>query len=240
MNFRPYSPFSFSNLPPVTKNVIIINFLLFFFTILLQRAQGINLYDYLSLHHHLSINFKPHQIVTYIFMHANLGHIISNMLGVLIFGQMLEIYLGSKRFLIFYLVCGLGCVIPQYIITHIEMMNLLEYKNTLFASGELDATTKAQVIEQVYFQINNSKLLGASGALFGILGGATYIYGNMEMGLMFLPIRIKLKYLTTIYMLSELFAGVSGIKDGIAHYAHIGGLIVGLIFIMFFKHKSYN
>src|SRR4051812_32497145 len=111
MNFNnQYRPNAFGSLPVVTKNIIIINVILFIAKLLMAQ-RGINLDDYLGLHYYLASNFKPHQFITYIFMHADLSHIFFNMFGVYIFGQVLEQVWGPKRYLIFYLLTGLGAAL---------------------------------------------------------------------------------------------------------------------------------
>src|SRR3954471_14470856 len=119
-----YRPGAFGHLPVVTKNIIIINVILYL-TKLALATRGINLDDYLGLHNHLSPNFKPHQFVTYIFMHGSFTHILFNMLGVYIFGQVLEQVWGPKRYLTFYILTGLGAALVQYVIMHYEVLDLL-------------------------------------------------------------------------------------------------------------------
>lgn len=203
-----YTP-GFGQLPLVTKNLLIINFLLFFFTFVLQKTSGIELNNYLSLHYHTSPDFKPHQWITYIFMHGNLGHLLSNSIGLFMLGPLLELTWGSKRFLIFYIVCGYGAAVPEYIIEHFNVMNHGGY---------------------------GIVILGASGALYGMMGAAAFLFGNMEVGLFFIPIRLPLKYMITAYIVLEIIGGIRG-GDGVGHYAHMGGLIVGLATVLTLYRK---
>src|SRR6185436_4649954 len=125
MNFdNQYRPGGFGHLPVVTKNIIIINVILFLATEAL-KTQGIDLIEHLGLHYHLASSFKPHQFITYIFMHGSLSHIAFNILGVYIFGQVLEQVWGPKRYLIFYILTGLGAALAQYVIMHFEISDVL-------------------------------------------------------------------------------------------------------------------
>lgn len=237
MNFdNRYGSGLFGNIPLVTKNLLIINFIMFFLTKLLITVRGIDLNDYLSLHHHLASSFKPHQWITYIFMHADLRHLLSNSIGLFIFGRLLEMTWGPKRFLIFYIVCGYGAAIPEYIIHNVEVMKMIDAKNEIFQSSQYSTSDKSMMMDIVYSQINNFVILGASGSLYGLLGAAAFLFGNMEMGFFFIPVRIKLKYLVSGYIILEIIGGL-GAGDGVAHFAHMGGLIVGMATVLTLYRK---
>lgn len=231
-----YRPGGFGSIPMVTKNLLIINVIMFVLTKLMISVKGIDLNDYLSLHHHLSDNFKPHQWITYVFMHANIMHLLSNAIGLYIFGNLLEMTWGPKRFLIFYIVCGYGAAVPEYIIHHFEVLKMIEAKNDVFNSTLYDGGDKAFVIEQLHYALNNFVILGASGALYGMLGASAYLFGNMEMGFFFIPVRIKLKYLVSIYIVLEIYGGLKA-GDGVAHFAHMGGLIIGMATVLTLYRK---
>jgi membrane associated rhomboid family serine protease len=224
----------------VTKNLLLINIIVYFFTYILKQTQGIDLNDYFSLHDHLSSNFKPHQWITYIFMHADGRHLFGNMLGILVFGNLLENHWGPKRFLVFYMICGLGAAIPQYIINHIQLLKVIEAKDLDIMNPDLSPSIKQVIMDHFYNRLTKSITLGASGALYGIMGGAFAIFGNMPFSLFLIPIQIRLKYLITIYMFGEIIGGLSAGK-GIAHFAHIGGLIVGMVMVLIWERnrKSY-
>jgi membrane associated rhomboid family serine protease len=235
MNFR--SPYGF-HLPVVTKNLLIINILMYFLTFVFKQMQYTDLNDYFSLHHHLAEKFKPYQWLTHMFMHANARHLFSNMFGLLIFGKMLEDYWGQKRFVIFYVFCGLAATIPQYIINHREVMELIDLKNGYMASDVLTKAQKAGMLEGYYSAMDNFYVLGASGALYGILGGVFYIFGNMPMSMFFIPVSIPLKYIVTLYMILEITGGLRKSPfDNVAHFAHIGGLIAGMVMVLIWERK---
>jgi membrane associated rhomboid family serine protease len=236
--YNEYRPGGFGYLPVVTKNIILINVVLFLATVVLDRAQGIDLNDYLALHHHLAPDFKPHQFITYIFMHGNLSHIFFNMFGVFIFGQVLEQVWGPKRYLIFYLLTGLGAAVVQYLIIDYEVRHQLLVYNSFIDSPLTSALDKAELIEQKFMYINSKVVLGASGSLFGLLGGFGMLFPNRHIYLYFF-IPVKAKWLVTGYALLELFSGLRNDPiDNVAHFAHIGGLVVGLIIVYFWRRRS--
>lgn len=236
--YNEYRPGGFGYLPVVTKNIILINVILFLGTYALLSVKGINLNDYLSLHHHLAPNFKPHQFITYIFMHGSFTHIFFNMFGVFIFGQVLEQVWGPKRYLIFYLLTGLGAAVVQYIIMDYEVKHELAAFNSFIDSPLTPLAQKVELIEQKFYYLNQKVVLGASGSLFGLLGGFGALFPNRYIYLyFFLP--IKAKWLVTGYALMELFSGLRNDPiDNVAHFAHIGGLIVGLAIVFFWRKRS--
>mgnify|MGYP006200583327 CR=1 FL=1 len=237
-HYSEYRPGGFGYLPVVTKNIILINVVLFLGTIVLRQTQGIDLNNYLALHHHLAPNFKPYQFVTYIFMHGSFQHILFNMFGVFIFGQVLEQVWGPKRYLIFYLLTGLGAAVVQYIIMHMEVQMVLTELNSYIESPVSSSDDKAYAIEQKFRYLNMKKILGASGSLFGLLGGFGMLFPNRYIYLYFM-FPVKAKWLVIGYALIELFSGLRNDPiDNVAHFAHIGGLVVGVIIIMVWRRKS--
>ena len=235
MNFNSqYRPGGFGHLPLVTKNIIIINAVLFLLKIVLE-GRGINLDDYLGLHYYLASNFKPHQFVTYIFMHGSFTHILFNMLGVYIFGQVLEQVWGPKRYLIFYMVTGLGAALAQYIIMHFEISDVLRAVNDEIASPNLGALEKADLINQKFEYLNRHVIVGASGALFGLLGAFGMLFPNQKLYLYFL-FPIKAKWLVIAYGSFEIISGIQNDpNDPVAHFAHIGGLLVGVVLVLIWR-----
>lgn len=235
MNFNSqYRPGGFGHLPLVTKNIIIINAVLFLLKIVLG-GRGINLDDYLGLHYYLASNFKPHQFVTYIFMHGSFTHILFNMLGVYIFGQVLEQVWGPKRYLIFYMVTGLGAALAQYIIMHFEISDVLRAVNDEIASASLSALEKADLINQKFEYLNRHVIVGASGALFGLLGAFGMLFPNQKLYLYFL-FPIKAKWLVIAYGSFEIISGIQNDpNDPVAHFAHIGGLLVGVVLVLIWR-----
>lgn len=234
-----YRPNSFGNLPVVTKNIIIINVLLYVATLLLKQAKNIDLTDYLGLHYYLAPEFKPHQFITYIFMHDsnNFSHILFNMFGVYIFGQVLENVWGAKRYLIFYIATGLGAAIAQYIIMHFELKDTLANINLEIDKFKGDASYVSQLIDYKAMLLKNSVIVGASGSLFGLLGAFGLLFPNTLLYLYFF-IPIKAKWLVIGYGAFELFSGLSNKQgDNVAHFAHLGGLAVGIILVLIWRRN---
>ncbi|MBN1463601.1 MAG: rhomboid family intramembrane serine protease [Paludibacteraceae bacterium] len=192
------------NLPPVTKNLLLINILLWFATFTLQ--QKIDLYGYLGMFNWQSELFKPVQIITYLFMHGDFWHLFFNMFGLFMFGKVIEGVLGSKRFIIFYMVCGIAAAFVQQLSWTIEPPQI--------------AVT-----------------VGASGAVFGLLGAFVFFFPNEPLYFMFLPVPIKAKIMIPILVVVELFFGVANFRfDNIAHYAHLGGLLAGLLILLYWRN----
>ena len=236
MNFNnnQYRPSGFGYLPVVTKNIIIIN-VIFFIATQLLASRGISLVDFFGLHYHLASEFKPHQFITYIFMHGNLGHIFFNMFGVFIFGQVLEQVWGPKRYLIFYLLTGLGAALVQYLIMHFQVEKILTGYNEEINREIFDIGRKSRLINEKFELINAQVVVGASGSLFGLLGAFGMLFPNRELYLYFL-FPIKAKWLVILYGAFELFSGLrNNPHDNVAHFAHIGGLVVGVILVLIWR-----
>jgi membrane associated rhomboid family serine protease len=235
-----YRPGGFFRLPVVTKNIIIISVILFAATEILMGAHVANLYDYLGLHYYLAPSFKPHQFVTYIFMHGSFMHIFFNMFGVYMFGQVLEELWGPKRYLIFFIVTGLGAALAQYLIMHFEISGKIDLMNHAISATK-NAGEKAYLIEEKYYQLaqlDQNVIIGASGSLFGLLGAFGMLFPNQMLYVYFL-IPIKAKWMVMIYGGLELVMGLnSNPEDNVAHFAHIGGLIVGVILVLIWRKRS--
>lgn len=229
-----YRPGGFGGLPVVTKNIIIINVILFVAT-MIGQSKGVDLTKYLGLHYYLADDFKPHQFITYIFMHGSFSHILFNMFGVYIFGQVLEQVWGPKRYLIFYILTGLGAAFTQYIIMHFQIQDVLRLINAQIDSPLLSAANKANYINQKFAYLNNHVIIGASGSLFGLLGAFGMLFPNQKLYLYFF-IPIKAKWLVIAYGAFELFSGwQNNPGDNVAHFAHIGGLVVGIILVLIWR-----
>jgi membrane associated rhomboid family serine protease len=235
MNYdNQYRPSGFNVLPVVTKNIIIINVIMFLATEVLKYSKGIDLTDYFGLHYYLADNFKPHQFITYIFMHGNFQHILFNMFGVFIFGQVLEQVWGPKRYLIFYILTGLGAALTQYAIMHFEIQNVLRAVNDQIAFTNI-VEEKSYLINQKFEYLNRHVIIGASGSLFGLLGGFGMLFPNRMLYLYFF-IPVKAKWLVIAYGAIEIFSGIQNNPgDNVAHFAHIGGLVVGVILVLIWR-----
>lgn len=227
---------------PVTKNLIIINFLLYAVEIVFPGFCN-TLIDKLGLHLVTSTSFNPIQILTYMFLHDNhsMLHILFNMFTLWMFGRILEHTWGSKRYFVFYMVCGIGAAIVQ------EAVWLLTWKHDFILHEHLtyDFQTLNDAIANhnpdILYKIANFKnrymTIGASGAVFGLLLGFAMVYPNMPLYLFFIPIPIKAKYMVIGYAVLEFFLGVNG-GGTIAHFAHLGGMLFGLFILLYWKKKG--
>lgn len=216
-------------MPTVTKNLIIINALLFLGTIVAER-YGIDLNDLLGLHFFLADKFNPAQLFTYMFMHGGLSHLFFNMFAVWMFGRILEQVWGPKRFLFYYILCGVGAGIVQ------EIVQFIHYETVLSSYANVDLGGQ---IVPVADYLNLMVTVGASGAVYAILLAFGMLFPNHEIFIIPLPFPIKAKYLVIGYAVLELYLGLSNnASDNVAHFAHLGGMIFGFILIMYWRKKS--
>lgn len=190
----------------VVKHLLIINIVLYIFTAtVMPEARGM-----LGLAYPTSPNFQPFQIVTHMFMHANTNHLFMNMIGLFFFGPALEMSLGPKKFLFFYLFTGFGAMILQLLINYIEIQ---------------------------YYGGTPAGLWGASGSIFGLLAGFAMINPNQVIRMIFPPIAMKAKYFVLIFAAIELYSGIGGANTGVAHFAHLGGALFGVLLVLFWKSR---
>lgn len=219
-----------SSIPPVTKNLIIINFLLWLATIALPKI-GIDLVSILGLHYFEAKGFNPVQLITYMFMHDpySIAHVFFNMFSVYMFGRTLEQVWGSKRFLLYYMVTGVGAGLVQ------EVVWYAQYNDAIAQMAAQMGWASTQLT------LNNLITVGASGAVFGILLAFGMMFPNAELFLMFIPIPIKAKYFVIFYGIVELFMGVSNMSgDNVAHFAHLGGMLFGFFMIRYWKKRDFK
>jgi len=213
----------FNAIPPVIKNLIIINVLVW----LAELTFGEGFVSALSLHFYKSPEFGIWQLITYMFLHSPqmLTHILFNMFGLWMFGSTLENLWGSKRFILFYFICGIGAALMQMAASAIEMNILM---NNL-AQGKI---LQAEFIERGQ-DIYNGIALGASGAVMGVFAGFAYTFPNTPLFIMFIPIPIKAKYVMIGLILIDLFGGINPkYGGGVAHFAHVGGALIGFILVI--------
>lgn len=243
--------FDFKNIPPVVKNLLIINGLLYV-AMLALSGQGIDLTSYFGLHYWVSDGFYPHQLVTYMFMHSfQFTHLLFNMFAVWMFGRVLEGVWGSKRFLIYYMITGVGAGIIQLIVIHFRLMPLydsLSPEAIDFAiqnghdllnggKGPIQFVQDPDFID--FLLLVNTTTVGASGSVFGILLAFGMLFPNTELMLLFPPIPIKAKWFVIIYGAIELYSGVvNNSGDNVAHFAHLGGMLFGFILIKYWNKNS--
>jgi len=233
-----------ASIMPVTKHLLIINVLMWLATIVFQRAGIIDLERWLGLHFWKGSEFNLAQMFTYMFMHdtRSIAHIFCNMFSLWMFGSLLERVLGSKRYLIYYVVCGLGAAFVQELVWQFSWQSILANNVTGPAASSVTEIIKAINEGHAAFtmdQFYNSLLtVGASGAVFGILLAFGMLFPNMPMYIIPIPFPIKAKWMVLGYGLFELFFGVSGTMDNVAHFAHLGGMIAGIIMILYWRHNG--
>ena len=220
-----FRPQGFSILPLVVKNLLIINGIFFLATIAMDMVWHIDLAQYLGLHYIGASDFQPYQFVTYMFMHGSFGHLFFNMFALWMFGNAIENAWGPKRFLFFYMVCGIGAGLTQELVQYIQL-------NDIVQNYEYVRLNNRSIPVDEY--LNMLTTVGASGAVYGILLAFGMMWPNSRIYLYFL-IPIKTKWFVLIYGLLELFSGFSSI-DNVAHFAHVGGMVFGLLLILYWKN----
>lgn len=241
-----------SSIPTVTKNLIIINLIAWLATVILGRT-GIDVQNYLGLHYFQSKDFLPTQLITYMFMHdtSGFGHVFFNMFAVFVFGRVLEQVWGPKRFLLYYLVTGVGAGLIQEVTWYINVRPFIESINAYLVNNDISSLSQylnvqeginystSSIITAKEMFFNNMLTVGASGAVFGILLAFGMLFPNAPLYIMFIPIPIKAKYMVIGYGLIELFAGVASFSgDNVAHFAHLGGMLFGYFLIRYWKKKG--
>lgn len=232
----------FSRIPTITKNLIIINFIVWLATMVLSSRTDFDLEKFGALHYFEASDFNPVQLITYMFMHADFTHFFFNMFALFMFGTTIERTLGQKRFLFYYISCGLGAAIIQEITWYftwesIFTMPLANQNGISFEEmSQTIAQAQAMGIDMPF--LNQLLTVGASGAVYGILLAFGMIFPNQPIYMMFIPIPIKAKYFVIGYGAIELLYGLSMANDGVAHFAHLGGMLFGLLMILYWKRKG--
>lgn len=260
----------FLPLTPVVKNLLIVNGLIFLAQITFQNKFPVD--EWFAQHHFLSKDFRPHQLLTYVFMHGSFQHLFFNMLGLFMFGTKLEMVWGAKRFLTFYLICGIGAGLISGLATLVETypvisdlnflqdhptarnFNMLLSKYDWIRVGVNPAFTNLvnanpnapgigqeiiSFVDQAKTAATAGQMVGASGALFGILAGVAYLFPN-DMVMIYLLFPLKMKWLVLIYGGIELWSAIqNNPNDQVAHVAHLGGGLVGFL-IVYFSYRRGN
>jgi membrane associated rhomboid family serine protease len=199
-----------NEITPTVKQLLIINVILFIGT---EYSKSIDLNNLLALHYIGSPNFRVWQLVTHMFMHAGIAHIAFNMFGLYSFGSLLERFWGGKKFLFFYISCGLGAAALQLGINY-------------YMNGD-----------------SNGAMVGASGAIYGLLAAFAFLFPNAELAMIFIPIPIKAKYFVPLLVGFDLFSGFTGstlMGGNIAHFAHVGGAVLGVLIMLYWKKDQFN
>ena len=222
-----YSPTGFSLLPVVVKNLLIINAILFLADVVMSRF-GIDLNSILGLHFFMASDFQPYQLLTYMFMHGSFAHLFWNMFALWMFGNTLENIWGPKRFLLFYVLCGLGAGLLQEGVQYVEYVTQLSNYDNVNMGGSIVPMSE---------YLNYMTTVGASGAIYGLLLAFGMMFPNSLIYLYFF-VPIKAKWFVIGFAVIELLMGVGSSGDHVAHFAHLGGMLVGLIIILIWKKKG--
>ena len=234
----------FANMTLVVKNLLILNVLMF---VAQFSIPWVN--EYLPLYTFSSPEFRPVQIITHFFMHSTSGfmHIFFNMYALVMFGSQLERVWGPSRFLFFYFVTAFGAAILHGLVIEWEVANLVaqlpedvlaEYKN----NAELGSYPSEYIgiVQQIFYK-HTIPVVGASGAVFGLLAGFAYLFPNTELHLMFPPISVKVKWFVLIYAGIELYLGfANNPNDNVAHFAHLGGALFGFLLVHYWNKTNKN
>ena len=265
---------------PMVRNLLIANVVIF----LLQSSMPL-IDDYGALYSLYSDRFMPHQFLTHIFLHGNVGHLFGNMITLFFFAPMLEERLGSQRFLVFYMICGIGASLLYSASNALELHTIYQsindaaqaaaqyaahptpgafedlmrtyahdsYRENLeflraFRQNPEESTYITQSVEfarnlpvNMSNALTNSRMVGASGAIFGILMGAAMLFPNQEIFMMFFPFPIKMKYLVLFKAVHEIYAIAKATPgDNVAHFAHIGGLLIGYLMIKYWQRRNWR
>ena len=241
-------------IPPITLNLIIINVLCWLIQIIIPSKFDINITDMFGLHYWISEKFHWYQLITNMFLHDTHGmsHLFFNMFGLFMFGTAVEEAWGGKKFLFFYLFTGIGASITQelsWLIDSHALMSafdtaiaegngaaLVPFEHMFIGNGSISYITLSNILELRSGMLNSMLAIGASGALFGVLLAFAWLFPKAKMGIIFVPIMIPARIFVAIYTVIELVCGVANFSfDSIAHYAHLGGMLFGLILILIWK-----
>ena len=214
-------PSFWKSIPPAMLNLLIVNAIVYLATFIADMRGSDVMIEYLAVFFPKSPFFRPWQVVTYMFLHANFAHLFFNMWALFLFGMALEKAIGTKKFLILYFASGIGAYLLH---TGVEW---IQYSHFLAAGMEQEA-----------FNLLRTPTLGASGAIYGIEVAFAVMYPNMVLMLIFPPVRLKAKWMILIFIGIELLTGITGTLDGIAHFAHLGGALVGFILMWIWKKRN--
>lgn len=235
----------FTNLPPVTKNIFIINIIIWALAALGPGSVSIKIVDTLGLHYFTSHGFRIWQPLTYMFVQVDFFHLLFNMWALLMFGYAIERTLGSRRFLFFYLTCGFGAALVQMAvyaiaIHHAEALMDPRLVAMVHDEGWETLLSNQQYVNSQAASLNvllNSATIGASGAVFGLLLAVAMLFPDSKMYIFFIPYPIKAKWMVLGYGLIELSLGLGTVDDGVAHFAHLGGMLFAFLLLWYWKNQ---
>jgi membrane associated rhomboid family serine protease len=228
------------SIPETIKQLIIINVIFYFGSQFIGNLG----YDILALHYYENEKFLISQFITHMFMHGSSSHILFNMFGLWMFGSPLEQMWGRQKFLFFYISCGLGAALLQMLVYYSQIQNLyqvIELNNLSLSDPQLILNFMSERDYSNAITAFNSVMVGASGAIYGVLVAFAFSFPNSKLMLLFLPFPIKAKFFVPLLILIDLFFGISSFSVGpIAHFAHVGGAIVGLIMVLYWRKNQFN
>ncbi len=223
-----------NNIPKITKNLLIINILCYLATVIVT-GTGIDLNMAFGLHYWQASNFSLYQMFTYMFMHGSWTHLFFNMFALWMFGGIMERTFGEKRFLTYYIICGLGAAVCQEISQTVYVLTNLTAEGTTL-------TELLNISQAERMLLNNLTTVGASGSIYGLLLAFGMTYPEERLFVFPLPIPLKAKWFVMIYVVIELMSALSQRGDGVAHVAHLGGMLFGYILIRMWRnsYRDYN
>ena len=228
------------SIPETIKQLIIINVIFYFGSQFIGNLG----YDILALHYYENEKFLISQFITHMFMHGSPSHILFNMLGLWMFGSPLEQMWGRQKFLFFYISCGLGAALLQMLVYYSQIQTLyqvIELNNLSLSDPQLILNFMSERDYSNAITAFNSVMVGASGAIYGVLVAFAFSFPNSKLMLLFLPFPIKAKFFVPLLILIDLFFGISSFSVGpIAHFAHVGGAIIGLIMVLYWRKNQFN
>lgn len=235
----------FTNMPPVVKNLLILNVIIWFATAFVPVIDT-RLTQWCALHFFTSPGFNVAQLFTYMFLHANFMHLFFNMFALVMFGGIIERSMGSKRFLFYYLSCGFFAALVQMgayaiALSHYSGMFSHEQMQEIIQQGWRYMCQGYTFTDPTLASINalvNGPMVGASGAIYGVILAFGMLFPNQPIYLFFIPVPIKAKWMVIGYGILELTYGLGSTTDNIAHFAHLGGMIAGVLLILYWKKKG--
>ncbi len=219
-------------IPTITKNLLIINVLLFLATEVLEPTLGVDLTSLLGLHFFKAPDFRTYQLVTYMFMHGGFTHIFFNMFMLWMFGSVVERMWGTKRYLFYYIFCGVGAGLCQ------ELAQYIQYANSDLANYQMGNTGTALI--PVSQNLNLWTTVGASGALYALLLAFGMMFPNERMFIIPIPFPIKAKWMVLGSIAVEFFSALAQPGSQVAHIAHLGGMIFGFFLIRYWQRHPYG
>ncbi len=236
----------FRRMGPVTKNLLIINIIIWAFCAFMPASTSSRMLDYCGLHYFTSPGFGAWQLVTYMFVHVDFWHLFFNMFALVMFGSIIEMAMGRKRYLVYYLSCGIGAALIQegvfaIMLTKYSPMLNAEQMRVVIDEGWHALQQGMNFTDPTLGSINalvNGPVIGASGAIFGILLAFAMLYPNMPVYIWFVPIPVKAKWMVAGYAVLELAMGLGSVQDNVAHFAHLGGMVIGFALLWYWKKSG--